>query len=64
MNFKISVEIDGEDMGCGEINVDLKEVNGYTLDYASNTMCRSVCDRLAIEMYGIIRKALEERGIR
>lgn len=64
MNFKISVEIDGEDMGCGEINVDLKKVNGYTLDYASKNVCRYVSNRLSEVMYGIVRKSLEKRGIR
>lgn len=64
MNFKVSVEIDGEDMGYCEINVDLKQVNGYTLDYASKNVCRHVSDRLSGVMYGIVRKALEKRGIR
>ena len=64
MNFKISVEIDGEDMGYYELNVDLKEFNGYTLDYASKNMCRYVSDRLSGVMYGIVRKSLEKRGIR
>ena len=64
MNLKISVEIDGEDMGYYELNVDLKEFNGYTLDYASKNVCRYVGDKLPEKIYGVVRKALEERGIR
>ena len=64
VNFKVSVEIDGEDMGFGEVNADLKGIQGYTLDYASKNICRHVSDRLSGVMYGIVRKALEKRGIR
>jgi len=64
MKLKISIEIDGEDMGYCNILTDLKQLEGYTLDYANDIMCRTTGDRLAIEMYGTIRISLEKRGIK
>lgn len=64
MNFKISVEIDGEDMGDVDIIVGIDGIKRYTLDYASITCCHKISDSFKKEMYGIVREALEKRGIR